>query len=62
MEIKKTSAEWLVEQPELLIIDPDGWDRRNYDWSFNVETITKAQFEERMLRSTCMIYTRGDAE
>lgn len=51
----KTSKEWLADIPEAerpKILDPDGWDRTNYDYSFNEELITKAEFNIRVMSST----------
>lgn len=50
-EIKKTSAEWEKES-DYKVKDPDGWDRSNYDYSFNKELVTKVEFERRLFRST----------
>ena len=53
----KTSQQWYDEIPKELgfvIMDPDGWDRRNYDFSFNEELITKKEFLKRVTGSTCM--------
>jgi len=55
-EIKKTSEEWFKEQNKVIrILDPDGWDRSNYQFSFYEELITKDEFQERLFRSTCEI-------
>lgn len=55
----KTSAEWYKEDQELfpgfIILDPDGWDRKNYDYSFNVELIDRKEFDRRVLWSTIQI-------
>jgi len=51
----KTSKEWfnLLSKPEnIVIFDPDGWDRKNFDYSFNEELITKAEYFKRLARST----------
>lgn len=48
----KTSAEWLKEFPHIIIIDHDGWDRNNFEYSFNEELVTKKEFETRLIRST----------
>jgi hypothetical protein len=54
-KLKKTSVEWHKElYPDYIILDPDGWDRTNYDFSFNEEKITEEEFKERFLRSTIM--------
>jgi len=50
-EIKKTSAEWIRESV-FLVLDPDGWDRVNFDFSWNQEKITMAEFQRRLSRST----------
>jgi hypothetical protein len=52
-ENKKTSAEW-AETCGYIICDPDGWDRNNYDYSFNIEKITIEEFYHRLMRSTFM--------
>jgi len=55
MKPKKTSKEWLEEVPKkykLTILDPDGWDRKNFDYSFNQELITKKEFKMRVIHST----------
>jgi len=54
-EIKKTSKEWYEEIPKehkLVIMDPDGWDRQNYNYSFNEELITEKEFSIRLSSST----------
>jgi hypothetical protein len=48
----KTSAQWLREFKDLTILDPDGWDRLNYEYSFNEELITRGEFRYRANRST----------
>ena len=63
--MKKTSAKWYEEINNFLktknkefifvIYDPDGWDRRNYEFSFNEEEITKEEFMKRTFSSTTML-------
>lgn len=48
---KQTSAEWIKEF-NYEIINPDGWDRKNYDYSFNKEKITMIEFKKRLSLST----------
>jgi hypothetical protein len=51
----KTSKDWLESvSPEygLVIMDPDGWDRTNYHYSFNEELITIDEFKRRVFMST----------
>jgi len=53
--VVKTSKAWFEEEckdKEIVIIDPDGWDRNNYDHSFNEELITKEEFWIRVSKST----------
>jgi hypothetical protein len=47
----KTSEEWQKECT-VIILDPDGWDRKNYQYSWHEEQITKIEFEKRMVSST----------
>ena len=54
---KKTSKDWYESMPEkekVVIMDPDGWDRSNYEYSFNEELITEEEFHKRLCSSTCM--------
>jgi hypothetical protein len=54
--IKLTSAQWLsLDKTGLNIIDPDGWDRKNYEYSFFEELITKEEFDKRVGFSTIII-------
>ena len=50
---KKTSAEWQKLNPEVLVYDADGWDRKNYEYAWNVERITKKEYKRRRSLSTC---------
>ena len=55
MEDLKTSSEWyplIPQEFKFKLLDPDGWDRRNWDWSWNQEKITKDEFKMRLARST----------
>lgn len=55
--MKKTSKDWYAEIPTELgfvLYDPDGWDRSNWEFSFNQELITKEEFVKRIIESTCM--------
>ena len=57
--MKKTSAQWhsLLETKYRgsYVMDPDGWDRKNYDYSFYQEQITEEEFWKRFFRSTVSI-------
>ena len=52
---KKNSHEWKATRQDLVIMDPDGWDRSNYEASM-AELITEEEFDDRVSHSTCMIY------
>lgn len=54
---KKTSQEWLESIPKefgVVIYDPDGWNRKNYKYSFHEELITKEEFKMRLSNSTIL--------
>ena len=58
-EIKLTSSKWnekLCKKLGVLFIisDPDGWDRKNFSKSYYEEKVTKAEFINRLMRSTLM--------
>lgn len=38
---------------EVKILDPDGWDRKNFEHSWN-ELITEDEFNRRLCNSTCI--------
>ena len=50
-EIKKTSDLWEKDCP-YIILDPDGWDRTNFKFSFYQEEITHSEFTTRLVLST----------
>jgi len=50
----KSSNEWSKTLfPHIQILDPDGWDRSNFQFSWYEEKISKQEFEKRMSTSTC---------
>lgn len=51
----KTSEDWSTEV-NYKILDPDGWDRTNYQFSFYEEMITKEEFDKRLFMSTIVGY------
>jgi hypothetical protein len=53
----KTSHQWQLTYPDPVVMDPDGWDRKNYQYSWFEEKITLAEYNRRMLMSTCVIFT-----
>lgn len=58
---KQTSELWVKEllRPGEAILDPGGWDRKNYDYSFKQEEITKDEFRNRLCMSTVTIDIRS---
>ena len=56
--ILKASEQWDKEYPDIQILDPDGWDRKNYQYSWHQEKISKEEFERRMFKSTCLKVTQ----
>lgn len=61
MTEKKTSAEWINDPiyKDVAVLDPDGWDRTNFKYSWNIELITESEFITRLFKSTLMM--SGDA-
>ena len=55
--IKRTSAEW-VDIHDFNVIDPDGWDRKNFQYSWYEEKITWTEYETRAMASTRIIPTK----
>lgn len=56
--MKRTSEEWAKLVPEkfnLKIMDPDGWDRPNFHYSYHSELITKEEFLNRVSGSTISV-------
>ena len=55
-DVLKTSQEWHdaanVRWPQFYVIDADGWDRSNFEQSWN-EPITENEFWNRVATSTC---------
>ena len=49
----KTSAEWQKLKPKIIILAPDGWNRKNYEYSWNEEPITEQEYKNRRVKSTC---------
>lgn len=50
----KTSAEWQELYPYPKVKDPDGWDRKNYEYSWYQEKINIKEYASRLGHSTCM--------
>lgn len=57
----RTSEKWanlLLHNGEI-ILDPDGWDRENFQFSFFEEMISEEEFKRRMMMSTITIAPKG---
>ena len=54
MKSKKTSEEWTKGREGLTVYEPDGCDRKNYQYSWFEELITEEEFNYRLSRSTCL--------
>ena len=55
MEELKTSKEWWElsdYSKNYILMDPDGWDRENFHFSYYVELINLEEFESRVAMST----------
>ncbi len=52
-EEMKTSEEWQKQFNEIVVLNPDGWDRKNYDYSWYEEKITFTEYNRRRSQSTC---------
>lgn len=49
----RTSAEWLSSLvTEIHVLDYDGWDRVNFNYSFYEELISSGEFQARLMRCT----------
>ena len=51
MDELKTSEEW-SKLCKHIVLDEDGWDRENFQYSWHEERITREEFEKRFLSST----------
>lgn len=51
-EILKSSEDWQKLYPEIKVLDPDGWDRKNFENSWN-ELISFKEYNNRIMYSTC---------
>jgi len=58
-KIKKTSEKWhekFKKRYKCKILDPDGWDRSNLEYSWHKEKITWEEFQKRMMISSICPY------
>lgn len=52
----KTSEEWNKIYNKIIVVDPDGWDRKNFQSSWFEELISERTFTSRLLNSTISKY------
>ena len=57
-----TSQEWQELHPDIVVMDPDGWDRKNYQFSWYEEQITEGEYFIRRLSSTCKFNVKKEVE
>jgi hypothetical protein len=54
LPILKTSEEWQkIYFDKIVVYDPDGWDRMNFNYSWYEELIDETEFNRRICHSTC---------
>ena len=56
-EYLKTSKEWQELFKEVVVLDLDGWDRKNYKYSWEEELISLSEYYNRIIQSTCKFDT-----
>ena len=59
---KHTSEEWQKIYPSPKVIDPDGWDRKNYTYSWHQELIDEKEYHLRVMKSTCRWDSNSQAD
>ena len=54
-KVLRTPDQWLAEPQYrgIVVVDPDGWDRKNFEQSWS-EPISEAEFSARMMMSSCL--------
>lgn len=50
---KRTSDRWQEMFPAITVLDPDGWNRQNYQFSWFEEYISLEEYQQRVSHSTC---------
>lgn len=56
----KTSQDWQQEFPDVIVCDPDGWNRKDYNFSWHQELIPLNEYQRRLLYSTCQFKNNID--
>ena len=49
----KTSEQWQKLKMDIIVLDPDGWDRTNFQYSWFEELITEQEYNNRLSQSSC---------
>lgn len=52
------NSTWWAKEKGVVIMDPDGWDRRNYEFSFQTELIDEDEFDRRLSTSTILMHLK----
>lgn len=56
----RTAEEWQRLNPDVIVIDPDGWDRKNHKKDWYEDLITYQEYVQRRQQSTCMFKKEKD--
>ncbi|QIG71842.1 hypothetical protein EVB95_008 [Rhizobium phage RHph_TM2_3B] len=59
-KVLKPSSEWSVLK-NVTVMDPDGWDRQNFEISWN-ELISEEEFDRRAMMSTVLFVRKDDVQ
>lgn len=54
LRLPHTSEQWQEYYPYPKVLDPDGWDRENFQHSWYEESISYQEYQRRLSLSTCM--------
>lgn len=58
MKIVQTASEnWQRMLSDIIVYDPDGWNRTNFQFSWFEEQITKEEYLRKRMFSTCVFNT-----
>ena len=58
-EMLKTSEQWQKKfKKDILVLDPDGWNRTRFEHSWKEEKISLAEFKKRCMTSTLKFFNR----
>lgn len=57
-----TSEEWQQIYPSPKVLDPDGWNRKDFSYSWYQELIDEKEYHLRVIQSTCMWDVNGQKD